>query len=88
MPGDLLSVFWPAVPKVAATARASTITASAAVRPAVLAISVWPEISSPGAWPVCTVVTPKPRIHSIRSSWALKPSIARSSGWIGAECSS
>ncbi len=71
VPGDLPPVFWAAGPIVAATARDSTITASSTVRPVVLATSVCPDISSPGACPVWIVVTPKLRSHSIRSSWGL-----------------
>ena len=41
------------------------------VSPQVFTIVVCPEISSPGAWPVCSVVTPKPRTHSTSFSRAL-----------------
>jgi hypothetical protein len=58
-------------PRVAAIIAQGTITASSTVSPVVLATSVWPEISAPGACPVCSVVTPKPRTHSIRRSRAL-----------------
>ena len=39
----------------------STTTAASIVFPVVLTMHVWPEISSPGAWPVCKVVMPKLR---------------------------
>ena len=50
---------------------AGTITASSTLPPTVLAMSVWPEITSPGPCPVWMVVTPKLRTHSTSGSRAL-----------------
>ena len=58
-------------PSVAAIIAASTNTSRSTDAPRVFAISVWPEITAPGAWPVWIVVVPKPRTHSISRSWAL-----------------
>ena len=60
---------------------------SSAVRPRVLTIMVWPETSAVGAWPVLTVVTPKERTQATSGSLALYASMARNSGWIGADLS-
>jgi hypothetical protein len=85
VPGDLSPPLRADEASVHATMAVGTSVAASTVLPQVLTTMVCPEINSPGAWPVCTVVTPKSRTHLTSGSWMLNASTARSSGCIAVE---
>ena len=73
---------------VTATMASGLTTSASTLRPCVLMTIVCPEISAPGPWPVCSVVTPRERTHSTSGSTGSYASTARSSGCSGADFSS
>ena len=75
VPGDFFSAASPpgreSSPSVTATIAVGRSTDSSTESPVVFTIIVWPDTSAPGEWPVCSVVIPKPRTHSMSRSRGL-----------------